>query len=174
MRLLTIFKVLFFSGALGAIGTQRSSADVPVGTGNNLSIGPGVFVTPSYPGASSSRGFALPYIDAQYDNLLYSNASDLLGIYGYKNPTAQAGAALQWDFTERLAKDDQRLKDLREIHDTPRFKVFANRTIGMLTGDFNVATDIAGRGQGTLAQGNFWLTIPFVNNWLFSFGPGRL
>jgi len=35
-----------------------------------------------------------------------------------------------------------------------------------------VATDIGGRGQGTLAQANLLVTIPFIPKWLFSFGPG--
>jgi len=39
-------------------------------------------------------------------------------------------------------------------------KLFATRTIGILTGDANIATDVANHGQGTLGQGNLWLTIP--------------
>jgi MipA family protein len=154
------------------LGNGIAKADVPVDTGTNLSVGPATYITPTYPGASSSRGFALPYIDAEFDNLLYSNAADLLGIYAYKTSTANVGAAIQYDFTERLAKDDYRFRYLREIKATPRGKIFASKTIGIITGDFNVATDLANRGQGTLAQGNLWLTIPFVKHWIFSVGPG--
>jgi MipA family protein len=157
---------------LCGLGITAAWADIPVDTGTNLSIGPAVYVTPSYPGASSTRGFALPYIDAEFDNLLYSNAADLLGIYAYKSPTGNLGAAIQYDFTERLGKDDYRLRFLKEIKATPRGKLFASKTIGIITGDVNVATDLANRGQGTLAQANLWVTIPFIRKWIFSAGPG--
>lgn len=148
------------------------AADPPLDAGTNLSIGPGEYVTPSYPGAASSRGFLLPYVDAEYAGRFYTNASDLLGIYAYKTVGDAIGAALQYDFTERLAKDDMRFRELKEIKATPRFKLFADKTFGVLTADFNIATDIAGRGQGTLAQANLFITLPFPPKWLFSFGPG--
>jgi MipA family protein len=141
-------------------------------TATHLLLGPGAYVTPSYPGAASSRGFAIPYIDAQYANRIYSNATDILGVYGFNTPDTQAGAALIYDFTQRLARDDQRFRNLEEIHSTARFKLFASHTMGIITGDANVATDIGGHGQGTLAQANLWVTIPFISKFLASFGPG--
>ena len=120
---------------LSGIGfVTAARADIPVDTGTNLSIGPAVYVTPSYPGASSTRGFALPYIDAEFNNLLYSNAADLLGIYAYKSPTANLGAAIQYDFTERLDKDDYRLRFLKDIKATPRGKLFPVRPSGSSRG----------------------------------------
>jgi outer membrane scaffolding protein for murein synthesis (MipA/OmpV family) len=148
------------------------SADVPVDSGTYLTVGPGIYVQPTYPGASGSRGFFLPYIDAEYHNWLYSNAADLIGVYAYKTPTTQLGGAIQYDFTERLNKDDPRFQFLRDVRATPRFKLFASHTIGLITGDVNVATDIAGRDQGTLAQANLSLAIPFVPKFFFSVGPG--
>jgi len=41
------------------------SADVPVDSGTYLTVGPGMYVLPTSPGASGSRGFFLPYIDAE-------------------------------------------------------------------------------------------------------------
>jgi len=148
------------------------AADPPLETTTNLSVGPGEFLTPSYPGARSSRGFLLPYVDAEYAGRLYTNASDLLGVYAYKTAGDALGAALQYDFTERLDKDDARFRNLREIRATPRFKLFADKTVSLFTGDFNVATDMANRGQGTLAQANLWATLPFIKKWVFSVGPG--
>jgi outer membrane scaffolding protein for murein synthesis (MipA/OmpV family) len=149
-----------------------ASADVPVDPGTYLSVGPGIYLQPTYPGASGTRGFFLPYIDAEYHDWLYSNAADLLGVYAYKTPTTQMGAAIQYDFTERLNKDDARFRFLRDVRATPRIKLFASHTIGLLTGDVNVATDVAGRDQGTLAQANLSLAIPFVPKFFFSVGPG--
>lgn len=168
---LNIWKACGFVFILWSIhGRADESASMDNGT--HLLVGPGVYVTPSYPGASASRGFAIPYIDAQYANRLYSNATDIVGVYALNSASTQAGAAFQYDFTERLAKDDLRFRNLSEIRTTPRFKVFASHTIGIITGDANVATDIAGRGQGTLAQANLWVTIPSIPKLILSFGPG--
>jgi MipA family protein len=155
-----------------AAAMSARAADPPLEEGTNLAIGPGVYVTPSYPGASASRGFLLPYVDAEYLGRFYTNASDLLGVYAFKTQGDAVGAAIQYDFTERLSKDDARFANLSDVKATPRFKLFAAKTISIFTADFNVATDIAGRGQGTLAQANIWATIPFVKNWVFSIGPG--
>jgi MipA family protein len=155
-------------------GNCAWAADPPLESGTNLSIGPAVYVTPSYPGASSSRGFALPYLDAEYAGRFYTNASDLVGVYAYKTVGDALGAALQYDFTERLSKDNGDFKYFSDVKATPRFKLFADKTIGAFTADFNIATDIAGRGQGTLAQANLFVTIPIVPKWVFSFGPGLM
>jgi outer membrane scaffolding protein for murein synthesis (MipA/OmpV family) len=96
----------------------------------------------------------------------------VLGAYVYKDAAIEVGAALQYDFTRRLAADDERFLHLRDIRDTPRFKLFASRTIFFVTGDTSVATDIAGHSQGTLAQANLWFTIPFAPRCLLSIGPG--
>jgi MipA family protein len=171
----TVVKLWASYAILMAICAQARAADpadAPMEGGTNLSVGPGLYLTPSYPGASTSRGFVLPYVDAEYAGRLYTNAADLIGVYAYKTVGDAVGAAIQYDFTERLAKDNLSFRYLREVEATPRAKLFAAKTIGIFTADFNIATDIAHRGQGTLAQANLWVTIPFVKHWLFSFGPG--
>jgi MipA family protein len=155
-----------------ALLSSARAADPPLQSNTNLSVGPGEYVTPTYPGSSSSRGFLLPYIDAEYAGRLYTNASDLVGAYAYKTVGDAVGAALQYDFTERLNSDSPSFRYLHDIKATPRFKLFADKTIGIVTADFNVATDIGGHSQGTLAQANLWVTIPFVPKWVFSVGPG--
>jgi MipA family protein len=112
------------------------------------------------------RYIPFPFIDADYDNRFYTSASDVAGVYGYKTETTQAGAALEWDLTER------HVRDLPNVNETPRFKLFASKTLEIVTGDVSVATDASGRGQGTLAQANLWLTVPFDPTFSVSFGPG--
>ncbi len=51
-------------------------------------------------------------------------------------------------------------------------KFFASRTVYFITADANVAKDIAGHGQGTLAQANLWVTMPFGPTFSVSLGPG--
>jgi MipA family protein len=112
------------------------------------------------------RYIPFPFIDADYDNRIYTSAADIVGVYGYKTESTQAGTALEWDLTER------HVRNLPDVNETPRFKLFASKTITIVTGDVNVATDASGREQGTVAQANLWLTIPFDPTLSVSFGPG--
>jgi outer membrane protein len=166
----------------GADETATAPAPAPVtasapvtapATGDaRLALGPSLYTTSSYPGARSTRSEWLPFIDAEYANRFYMSASDLLGVYAYKSASTQTGAAVQYDLTERRSRDDERFRNLRNVGDTPRFKLFASHTESFVTGDFNVATDMAGRGQGTLAQANLWATAPFTPAFMVSVGPG--
>ena len=138
----------------------------------HLSVGPGIYAAPQYPGAQSSRTRLFPFIDAEYDHRWYSSASDLVGVYAWKTDMSQAGAALEFEPTERRARDDARLQHLADVRDTARFKLFASRTVGFVTADGNVATDVLGRGQGTLAQVNLWFTAPLSEHFSINVGPG--
>jgi MipA family protein len=138
----------------------------------HLSVGPGLYVIPQYPGARSSRTRLFPFIDAEYDNRYFSNASDLFGVYAWKTDLSQAGASIEYDPTERTARDDARLQQLPIIRDTARFKLFASRTVRFVTVDGNIATDVLGRGQGSLAQANLWVTAPLAEHLSFNVGPG--
>jgi hypothetical protein len=71
----------------------------------------------------------------------------------------------------RISSDDDRLCGLPNVGEIARFKLFASRTVSFVTGDVNVATDVAGRGQGTLAQANLWFTVPFDPTFSVSVGP---
>jgi len=138
----------------------------------HASVGPAAYVAPAYPGARRSREVWFPFIDADINDRFYTSAADLVGIYGYKTEATQAGAAIAWDLTHRISSDDERLRGLPNVNETARFKLFASRTVYFVTGDANVATDIAGQGQGTLAQANLWLTLPFSSTFSVSVGPG--
>ena len=144
----------------------------PGETEYHASIGPGFYALPSFPGARRTRKILFPFIDAEYANRLYTSASDILGVYGYKTTDTQVGAAVEYDLTERMARDDIRLRGLPNVGETPRFKLFGSQTVGAVTADVNVARDIAGRGQGTLGQANLWLTVPFDPTFSVSVGPG--
>ena len=137
-----------------------------------LAVGPGIYSAPSFPGARRSRDLLFPFVDAEYANWLYTSASDILGVYALKTTNTQAGAAVEYDLTERLAREDARLRALPDVKETPRFKLFGSQTVGAVTADVNVAKDIAGRGQGTLGQANLWLTVAFDPTFSVSVGPG--
>lgn len=158
-----------------SIGSMTVAPDASGDTGDltyHASVGPAIYVAPAFPGARDSRQVWFPFVDADIGNRFYTSAEDLLGVYAYKTEATQAGAAVQWDLTHRISSDDDRLRGLPNVGETARFKLFASRTVSFVTGDVNVATDVAGRGQGTLAQANLWFTIPFDPTFSVSLGPG--
>ena len=158
--------------APAGVSTAASGAIAASETEYHASIGPGFYALPSFPGARRTRKILFPFIDAEYANRLYTSAADILGVYGYKTTDTQVGAAVEYDLTERMARDDIRLRGLPNVGGTPRFKLFGSQTVGAVTADVNVARDIAGRGQGTLGQANLWLTVPFDPTLSVSVGPG--
>jgi MipA family protein len=162
--------LLLLTSVAPADTVHSETSDVPADAAR-AAVGPGLYVTPSYPGARSTRSELLPFVDAEYEQRYYSSANDLLGIYAIKSPSTQAGAAVEYDLTERRARDDERFHNLRDVDETARFKLFASHTISFVTSDANVATDMAGRGEGTLAQTNLWATLPLPKASL-SVGPG--
>jgi outer membrane protein len=159
--------------SIGSVGVAHAEAtDDTSALAYHASVGPAIYVAPAFPGAREARQVWFPFVDADIGNRFYTSAEDLLGFYAYKTEAAQAGAAVEWDLTHRISSDDDRLRGLPNVGETARFKLFASRTVSFVTGDVNVATDVAGHGQGTLAQANLWFTVPFDPTFSVSIGPG--
>jgi outer membrane scaffolding protein for murein synthesis (MipA/OmpV family) len=166
-----VFGILVAS--IGSVGVALADAtDDTSALTYHASVGPAIYVAPAFPGARETRQVWFPFVDADIGDRFYTSAADLLGIYAYKTEATQVGAAVEWDLTHRISSDDDRLRGLPNVGETARFKLFASRTVSFVTGDVNVAMDVAGRGQGTLAQANLWLTVPFDPTFSVSLGPG--
>ena len=166
-----IVSILAGSICSGGIAYASAAEDTDNVT-YHAAAGPGIYVAASFPGARGTRQVLFPFVDAEFDNRFYTSAADLIGVYGYKSESAETGAALQWDLTRRLSRDDERFRNLPNVNETARLKWFASRTVAFVTADVNVASDVAGHGQGTLAQANVWFTIPFDPTFSVSVGPG--
>jgi outer membrane protein len=154
--------------AAGQICAEDNEGDAE----SHASVGPGAYMTPRFPGARETKNILFPFIDAEYANRIYTSGADILGLYGCKTTNTEVGAALEYDPTKRMARDDIRLRSLPDVKETARFKLFGSKTVGAITTDVNIARDIAGRGQGTVAQANLWLTVPFAPTFSISAGPG--
>jgi MipA family protein len=161
-------------GLLGLCAAAAVNADtaLPPEPATFLSLGPAVEITPTYPGAPTSRTFALPDVEAQYENWLYTSATDLLGVYAYNHQGDKAGAAIEYDFTERLEKDSPRFTHLGDVNTTTRFKLFVEQRVAMFSGGVNVATDIGGHNEGTVAQAFLNLLLPLTARGFLTVGPG--
>jgi outer membrane protein len=132
----------------------------------HASVGPGIYAGPSFPGSRHERRLVFPFVDAEYAGRVYTSANDLIGVYAYQSSRTQLGAAVEYDLTER------RVPGFPNVKETPRFKLFGSQTVSAFTADANVARDIGGHGEGTLAQANLWVTVPFDTSFSVSVGPG--
>ena len=170
---MTRWLVRVLVASIGSVGMTQAGATEDAGDFTyHAAVGPAIYVAPSFPGARDTRQVLFPFVDAEIDNRFYTSAEDLFGVYAYKTEATEAGAAVQWDLTHRVSSDDDRLRGLPNVNETARLKLFADRTVSFITGDANVATDVAGHGQGTLAQANVWITLPFDPTFSVSLGPG--
>jgi MipA family protein len=150
----------------------RADTTIPEEPPTFLSVGPAVQVQPKYPGASSSRTFLLPDVEGQYHNWLYVSATDLIGVYAYNHQGDKAGAAIEYDFSERLARDSPSFTHLGDVSTTPRLKLFIEQRIAMFSGGARVATDIGGHDEGTVAQAYLNLLLPLTAHGFVTVGPG--
>jgi outer membrane scaffolding protein for murein synthesis (MipA/OmpV family) len=157
---------------LGAGAAARADNDFTDPPATFLSAGPAVMVTPSYPGARTQRTFALPDIEGQYHNWLYISGTDLLGVYAYNRQGSKAGAAITYDFTERLQNDSRQLGPLKDVEPTPRLKLFIEQRVAMFVGGLRAATDIGGHDEGTVAQAYVNLLLPLGVHGFVTLGPG--
>ena len=155
--------------ALGHAGAYAEGDDTPV---LRIAVGPAAYSLPRFPGSDRSRTIYFPFVDAECENRFYMSASDLLGFYAYKTEAVQSGVAIEWDPTRRQSQDDAHLRGLRDVKDTARVKFFASRTVYFVTLEENFATDLLGRGQGSISQSNLWFTAPLTANLAVNLGPG--
>ena len=157
---------------LAAASVARADSDIANPPPTFLSVGPALEVTPSYPGAKTQRTFALPDIEGQYDNWLYISGTDLLGVYAYNRQGNKAGAAIVYDFTERLQNDSRQLGPLKDVEPTVRFKLFIEQRVAMFSAGLRAASDIGGHDEGTQAQAYLNLLLPLGTRGFVTLGPG--
>lgn len=136
-----------------------------------VAAGPGFNLSPVYPGAKRTVVYAVPYQEIDYRGRFFSSGFDLLGVYLRNDATWQIGADLQYDPTWRHRSDDARLAGLKDIDETARARVFAQATFAFLTLSVDAAQDIAGQGQGLVADADLYASVP-LGKALLSFGPG--
>lgn len=136
-----------------------------------IAFGPGVVVTPRYPGSRQLSVFPFPALDISYDDRFFSQGPDVLGVNVVSDPNYHVGAALTFDFQERKESDDPRLHGLGNVNVGPKLKLFADYTVWAFTGSVALYQDIAGTHQGTTVSTDLYASAP-VGGWLFSVGPG--
>ncbi|OUL73064.1 MipA/OmpV family protein [Paraburkholderia hospita] len=151
--------------------SQQSDATAKPASKWKIGIGPGVVITPLYPGSRELRVFPYPALDISYDDRVFSQGPDVLGLNVLRSEDYHVGAALSFDFQSRQEKDDPHLHGLGNVDGGPKLKLFADYTVWMFTGSVAMYQDIAGHGQGKTVVTDLYASLP-VGGWLFSMGPG--
>ena len=148
-----------------------SSATVKPASKWKIALGPGVVITPLYPGSRELRAFPYPALDISYDDRFFSQGPDVLGVNVIRSENYHVGASLSFDFQSRQEKDDPHLHGLGNVDGGPKLKLFADYTVWAFTGSVAMYQDIAGHGQGKTVVTDLYASLP-TGGWLFSFGPG--
>ncbi|TXC80387.1 MipA/OmpV family protein [Paraburkholderia azotifigens] len=148
-----------------------SSAAVKPASKWKIAFGPGVVITPLYPGSRELRVFPYPALDISYDDRVFSQGPDVLGLNVIRSENYHVGASLSFDFQSRQEKDDPHLHGLGNVDGGPKLKLFADYTVWAFTGSVALYQDIAGHGQGKTVVTDLYASLP-AGGWLFSVGPG--
>jgi outer membrane scaffolding protein for murein synthesis (MipA/OmpV family) len=136
-----------------------------------ISVGPGLYVFPKYPGSSQIQVLPFPVQDISWKDRVFSQGPDVLGVNALAGENYHAGASLSFDFQSRKSSDDARLKGLPDVHVGPKLRLFADYTWWAFTGSAAVYRDIAGTGQGLTAMADLFVSAP-LGKLLLSAGPG--
>lgn len=158
-------------GATAAWAAPDAPATTAPASNWKISAGPGVYAAPDFPGARSTLVYPIIYQDIDYGGRFFSRGFDLLGVYAVNNDIWQIGADFQFDPTWRKSKNDSRLRGLGDVNMTMRARAFAQAQVSFVTFSADVAQDIAGQGQGLIANGDVLFSLP-AGKWLFTLGPG--
>lgn len=160
------------AGSLPASTAHAADATAATGDGKwKVALGPGVVVTPESPGSRHTRVFPFPSLDISYDDRVFSQGPDVLGVNALRGTNYHVGAALSFDFQSRNENDDPHLHGLGNVHGGPKLKLFADYTVWMFTGSVALYQDIAAHGQGKTVPVDLLASVP-VGSCLFSIGPG--
>ena len=159
-----VWGVLGFSGAANGAEAQADSDW-------KISVGPGMYVFPVFPGASRLKVLPFPVQDISWKDRVFSQGPDVLGVNALLGDSYHVGMSLSFDFQSRSASDDARLKGLPDVHYGPKLRLFADYTWWAFTGAAAVYQDIAGTGQGLTATADFLTSAP-LGKLLVSVGPG--
>ncbi|WP_248324446.1 MULTISPECIES: MipA/OmpV family protein [unclassified Caballeronia] len=156
---------------LTATAHAANADEPPPASDWKVSIGPGLYVFPKYPGSSKLQVLPFPVQDISWKERIFSQGPDVLGVNALKGENYHVGASLSFDFQSQSASDDSRLKGLPDVHYGPKLRLFADYTWWAFTGAAAVYQDIAGTGQGLTAMTDLYMSAP-LGKLLLSVGPG--
>jgi MipA family protein len=161
------------AGAANAANSTDATdpADAKSDSDWKVSIGPGLYLFPKFPGSSRLSVLPFPVQDISWRDRVFSQGPDVLGVNVLRGENYHLGMSVSFDFQSRSASDDARLKGLPDVHYGPKLRLFGDYTWWAFTGAAAVYQDIGGTGQGLTAMADMYVSAP-IGKLLLSMGPG--
>lgn len=156
---------------------SSTTAAVP-DDGWRYSLGLGVFETPKYPGASTTRFQPAPIVGVGYGRFFFGSVADAnvpfgLGAFLYRDDHFRLGVALSYDLVKpRKASDDDHLRGLPDIDATAHATLFASYNLDWLSLVGAVSQDVAGKHEGATASLDLLGKYSPINGLTLTAGPG--
>lgn len=116
-----------------------------------LGLGGGLAALPKYPGSDALHLRPLPLFDARYGRW-FLGSGEGLGLYLARREQCWISLAVAPELSHRYARDDSHLQGLDDVQGTARAVLKAGYRWRWLGASAALGSDIAGRGQGTLAD----------------------
>ena len=143
-----------------------------------FAVGVGGVRVPRYPGSDLRKTELVPVLSAGYGRFFVGGLPGGgvplgLGAFLLQDQHWKLGVGLGAGFgTPRRESDDPRLAGLGDIHNTPRAGLFGSFTQDWLIVRSNVATDVGGHDEGTLASIEIEGRYRLIGRLTISAGPG--
>ena len=155
----------------GSVAARADTEKPDVKQGWKIAVGPGIFVAPSFPGSAKLKAYPFPALDISYNDRLFSQGPDVLGVNVFRGQNYHVGTSISFDFQSRDTNDDPRLHGLANVHFGPKLRLFADYTWWAFTGSVALYQDIAGNRQGKTVMTDVVASAP-IGRLLLSVGPG--
>lgn len=166
----------FFSGL--AMAQAEESVEASPTDAWKFSVGAGVVTVPKYPGSDQYKVRALPILGASYGRYFVGGLPGGgvplgVGALIVRDPAWSLGVGLGGGLDKaRKESDDSRLHGLGDIDQALRASVFGGYAQRGYALRGNVATDVSGKGQGTLASLELEGRYALTSQVMLSAGPG--
>jgi outer membrane protein len=159
-----------------AVLAQPATAAGPNGADSSdpwqVAVGGGVYDSPKFPGSDSDHALPLPYFDIRYGDNWFLDAVDGLGFKAGGNENGWFSLSAGPDLTHRNESDDSRLTGLGDVHYAGRVWVKSGYSFRRFTATAAVGTDITGKGQGSIAEVEFFAHHYPSDRWAIDDGTG--
>jgi outer membrane scaffolding protein for murein synthesis (MipA/OmpV family) len=158
--------------ALAVVGAYAGFAsaapiDHPMPSDWSFTLGAGALLTPSYPGAASTKVVPLPFVDVRYKDRIFLSPIAGLGVNVLAVPGARLGVSLLPDLG-RSASQGNRLRGWGDISAGADVKLFGElRVLGPLAVLASVRRQLGG-GNGTVVDAGLTGTLPLMRRLIVS------
>jgi outer membrane protein len=124
-----------------------------------VEAGPGLVVTPQYPGSRGELTLPVPMVDLDYRRCLFLNTEHGLGGYAVNREGLQLGSSL-WFRRGRFHDESARIADLGDIDNALQGQVFVRYRHGPIVLGTTLARDFGGSSGLTVEPSILWQLQP--------------